>query len=43
MHVILIISRDQTLQKRELRDWRELMDRKREIGELIGAEYIHLG
>jgi hypothetical protein len=40
MHVILINSRDRTLQKRELRDWRELLDRKREIGELIGAEYI---
>jgi hypothetical protein len=40
MFVILINPHDRTLRKRELRDWRELVDRKRELGELIGAEYI---
>jgi hypothetical protein len=40
MRVILSNSHDQTLQKCELPDWRELVDRKQEIGDLIGAEYI---
>jgi hypothetical protein len=40
MHVVLINSRDRTLQKGDVRDWRQLVDRKRELGKLIGAEYI---